>query len=397
MKIGIVTTWFERGAAYVSKIYMELLQKEGHEVFIYARGGENHPSIKAACWNAENVTRDVAYGDGSLNIRKFSKWVKNNEIEALLFNEQHNFENVADAKKRFPNIKIGAYVDYYTENIIPWYNIYDFLICNTHRHMEAMKKHPQSFYVQWGTNVDLYQPQPTEERPLTFFHSVGMSARKGTDILVDAFIEGKCYEQSKLVIHTQIPIHTVCKYTKEELEQYNVEVIEKTVTAPGLYYMGDVYVYPTRLDGLGLTMYEALASGLPVITTNFPPMNEAVTNDIGKLVNVRDFYCRGDAYYYPMAICDTESLIESMNWYMAHPEELKEQKNKARQYAEKYYDISKKSARVSEVFAQAEIRPLDVQVYKSIKKHYGFANSDFMNKLRKSRKLRMIINKVKRG
>ncbi len=46
INIGIVTTWFERGASYVSQIYMKAFQKEGHKVIIYARGGESHPSQK---------------------------------------------------------------------------------------------------------------------------------------------------------------------------------------------------------------------------------------------------------------------------------------------------------------------------------------------------------------
>lgn len=40
MNIGLVTTWFERGAAYVSKAYLNSL-KTDNNVFIYARGGEN--------------------------------------------------------------------------------------------------------------------------------------------------------------------------------------------------------------------------------------------------------------------------------------------------------------------------------------------------------------------
>ena len=40
MNIGIVTTWFERGAAYVSKQYKDSLEECGHKVFIYSRGGE---------------------------------------------------------------------------------------------------------------------------------------------------------------------------------------------------------------------------------------------------------------------------------------------------------------------------------------------------------------------
>src|SRR5437868_3055749 len=44
MKVGIITAWFERGAANVSRNYMEGLQKLGHEVFVFARGGEEYSS-----------------------------------------------------------------------------------------------------------------------------------------------------------------------------------------------------------------------------------------------------------------------------------------------------------------------------------------------------------------
>jgi glycosyltransferase involved in cell wall biosynthesis len=55
-----------------------------------------------------------------------------------------------------------------------------------------------------------------------------------------------------------------------------IEFIEKTIPAPGLYFRGDVFVYPTRLEGIGLCVPEALACGLPVITTENSPMNKFV-------------------------------------------------------------------------------------------------------------------------
>ena len=54
MKIGFVSTWFERGAAYVTKQYLNLL-KENHEVFVYARGGEKY-AIGDEEWDKSYVT-----------------------------------------------------------------------------------------------------------------------------------------------------------------------------------------------------------------------------------------------------------------------------------------------------------------------------------------------------
>ena len=69
-KIGIVTTWFERGAAYVSKQFKETLEKE-YEVFIYARGGEdiamNNPD-----WDHRNITFGKRYSYTKLDLAESS-------------------------------------------------------------------------------------------------------------------------------------------------------------------------------------------------------------------------------------------------------------------------------------------------------------------------------------
>lgn len=55
MNIGIVTTWFERGAAYVSKAYFESLNNDENNIFIFARGGESYAKGDPK-WDNEYVT-----------------------------------------------------------------------------------------------------------------------------------------------------------------------------------------------------------------------------------------------------------------------------------------------------------------------------------------------------
>ena len=369
MNIGIVTTWFERGAAYVSKAYLESLKKEGHKVYIYARGGENM-AIGDSKWNTENVTWGKKLRGNNINRNNFFKWILENKLDTILFNEQNNYYILYLTKKKFPEIKLAAYVDYYTEDSLILFNVYDFVICNTKRHMQALDQHPQAFYLKWGTDINLFKPTEIPKDQITFFHSVGMSDRKGTDILINAFITGNLYEKSKLIIHTQIPIEQVCKYKKTELQKYSVEIIEKTVTAPGLYHLGDIYVYPTKLDGLGLTMYEALACGLPVITTNYPPMNEIIDNTIGRLVEVERNYARKDAYYWPLSICSTNSLINCMMEYVNNPDLLNRQRIEARKRAEYDCHWASHSKELSSIFTSAIIRKVDENVMAEIKKKY---------------------------
>ena len=391
MNIGIVTTWFERGAAYVSRAYMELLQSEGHNVYIYARGGEVFAK-EDTNWNQPNVTWGERYRSTKISTKDFYKWIEKNNIEAILFNEQQNFEIVAKVKKDYSNIKICAYIDYYTERTLHWYNMYDFVICNTFRHIQAMDKHPQSYYLKWGTDTDIFSPREIQNSCVTFFHSVGMSHRKGTDILINAFIEGKLYKNSKLIIHTQIPIQKVSKYEKEQLEEYNIQIIEKTVKAPGLYHLGDVYVYPTRLEGLGLTIYEALACGLPVITTDYPPMNEPIDESVGKLVKVERNFCREDGYYWPLAACDMYDLIHKMEFYINNPSQMNIEKANARRKAEMEYNFKERAKELSDIFNMAIVRTIDMNLYDDIIAYYKNVPKRLVMKLMEEN---TFLNKIK--
>ena len=46
----------------------------------------------------------------------------------------------------------------------------------------------------------------------------------------------------------------------------------------------DVFIAPARWEGLGLPLYEAIAFGLPVITNDAPPMNEAIHDGVNGLL-----------------------------------------------------------------------------------------------------------------
>lgn len=386
MKIGIVTTWFERGAAYVSKQYIDAL-KNGNEVFVYARGGEKFAD-NGSVWNSYNVTwgdkkwgKDYGEETRNKNLEHFKKWLADNKLDVVFFNEEHWWEPIMLCNEL--GVKTGAYVDYYTKETNPFFRLYDFLICNTKRHLSAFEWHPQAYYVPWGTDVSVFKPKSfelAEKGKVTFFHSAGMNPkRKGTDALIRAFTKLNC-ENAKLVIHSQKPLHAIFPKLVESInfleEKGALSCIEKTVGAPGLYFMGDVYVYPTVLEGIGLTIAEALGSGLPVITSDNAPMNEFVNDSNGKLIKIKKCYPRDDDYFWPMCEVDEDILAEAMRYYCERIKDLPKMKKAAREYAEKYFDWKKNSRALSEIFLAAKIIPLenkegikkDVQAYEKIKR-----------------------------
>jgi glycosyltransferase involved in cell wall biosynthesis len=342
INIGIVTTWFERGAAYVSKQFKDSLEKNGAKVFIYARGGEKF-AIGDSIWDTEEVTwgeseKKLGYPKGAIDNLHLLNWVKENNVSSVIFNEQTWNSNVTFLVKN--NIKVGAYIDYYNENTVPLFGIYDFLICNTKRHLSAFTWHKQVYYLPWGTDIELFKPVSFEnvsEKNVVFFHSAGFNPyRKGTDLLLKSFEQ--CIDGGELYIHSQVSLNEFfpdLNTTIEKLKKLNkLVVVEDTVTAPGLYYKGDVYVYPTRLEGIGLTIAEAVSSGLPTIVPDFPPMNEFINEKSGVTVDIDKLWCRGDGYYWPQCEVNLDDLTEKMNSFIINKGNLYEQKKMAREFAE---------------------------------------------------------------
>lgn len=352
MNIGFISTWFERGAAYVTRNYMNLL-KVNHNVYVFARGGEKYAKNDPV-WDTENVTWGLNLISTEIYYPEFKKWIKKNQIETLFFNEQHDIEIIAKTRKDFPRIKIGSYIDYYKEDTVKDFRIYDFLICNTKRHYSVFKDHPQCYYVPWGTQIDVFVPQEKESNKFCFFHSVGMSGRKGTDILIESFIEGKLYEEAELIIHTQLDFEKNFNLSLEDALRYNIRVIEKTVSAPGLYHLGDVYIYPTTLDGLGLTIFEALSVGLPVITTDAAPMNEIINDQNGYLVEIEKTYSRSNGYYWPLTLVNKKSLIDSMKFYIGKKNNMEEEKSKVRDFAMTSLNWNDRTDEVNEIFVSSK-------------------------------------------
>ena len=365
MTIGIVTSWFERGAAYVSRQFMDVL-KDTDEVCIYVRGGEKYAKGNPK-WDLPNVywgkrSKFVEYYASYIDKKDFIKWLKQKKIDAVLFNEQHYFTPVIWCKEL--GIKTVAYIDYYREDTIPLFNVYDCLICNTKRHHFAFRNHPNAQYLKWGTNIDTYKPIEEVHDKITFFHSAGMGpVRKGTDILIRAFKNCKKHRDALLLIHTQVSLSSVFPDLSETIEELkkegSLEIIEKTISAPGLYHKGDVYVYPSRLDGIGLTLMEAISSGLPCITANNGPMNEFIETSFGSLIDVEYFYSRSDGYYWPIGVTSEKNLTETMDNYIENQDDLPKMKKLAREYAVRELDFQKNCKKLHDIIESSEYSFVD--------------------------------------
>lgn len=373
-RIGIVTTWFERGAAYVSKQFKEVWEQD-NLVYVYARGGED-VALNDPRWATENITYGKRYSHTNLdliNLTHFKKWIKENDLDIVFFNEQHIWDPILLCKEI--GVLTGSYIDYYTKETVPLFSVFDFLICNTERHLSVFKWHSQVFYIPWGTNRDLFnksQTKITDKNKITFFHSAGMNPyRKGTDFLIRAFNQLSA-KNAKLIIHSQIDVFSffpkLAKISKKLIDDNRLEIVNKTVTAPGLYHKGDVYVYPTRLEGIGLSIAEANSCGLPVITTNEAPMNEFIKNNKnGHLINVSARKERKDKYFWHESYVDVDHLTFLLENYANNISDLDNRKFNALVYSEANFDWNKNAEKLKFISNNLKKTDKDSQIIKKIK------------------------------
>ncbi len=161
------------------------------------------------------------------------------------------------------------------------------------------------------------------DKEYTFLHSAGFGGagfRKGSDIVQTVFrqLEFQGYKRKiSINIYCQVGElqHNPLRSPQGEAYISLVDVPE----AIDLYRGGQIYIAPSRREGLGLPVLEAMACGLPVITTDAAPMNEWFPKNYPLLVKVQ---CQTDLPYgdVPMYTPSAYDLMQKMEFAYKNPE-----------------------------------------------------------------------------
>jgi len=141
-------------------------------------------------------------------------------------------------------------------------------------------------------------------RGFNFLSVFDWSLRKGWDLLLRAYVEEfDADEDVALIIKT----HSSLGYTTAQIGEQIVSFVENTLgrgmartpeiilqdsnlpahRMPNLYRAADSFVLPTRGEGWGRPYMEAMASGLPVIGTNWSGNTAFMTPETSHLINCK--------------------------------------------------------------------------------------------------------------
>jgi 1,2-diacylglycerol 3-alpha-glucosyltransferase len=289
VRIGICSYWFNRGQGVVSRHLRSALDSLGHETFVLARptrASNIRPAFvdRTGVWDQPNITEASSY---EIPPGEYKDWARDKELAVCFFDQNYGFEGIA-ALRDMGVRTVGRFVweQFSPEHTGPAGEAFDIVYslteCEQERYRALGIRSPR---VPWGIHPELLEQagQETAGNPAApgtcvYIYPGGfMSARKPFEAVLEAF--GRTTDpRLRLIFRAQVDRH-MKGVRKRVRRDGRVEVVSEDLPIGEhlrLFASADVCIAPSRWEGLGLHLFEAVAFGIPVITNDNPPMNEVV-------------------------------------------------------------------------------------------------------------------------
>lgn len=170
--------------------------------------------------------------------------------------------------------------------------------------------------IPYGAPIDYFQPHPKTDSTFRALFVGRVGPRKGVHYLLQAWKELQLPQADlHLVGVNEFPPNWL--YSDDPTIHFTPSVPHHTLHH--FYTNSSVFIFPSLVEGFGLVLLEAMACGIPVITTPNTAGPDIITDGIeGFIVPIRD----------------TEALKEKIEWCYRYPTALKAMGIAARKKAE---------------------------------------------------------------
>lgn len=165
---------------------------------------------------------------------------------------------------------------------------------------------------------------------IVLFFSGNLIKRKGADLLPKIMKE----LDDRYVLILTSGLNNNIKYRKENMFYLGNLTKEKLIEA---YNLSDIYLFPTRLEGFGLSVSEAMGCGKPIITTDCSSLPELVIDGKG------GFLCEKD---------NVNDFVEKIRTLGEDSALRKEMGIFNRKYVEKYFTLENMGSNYIRLYAQ---------------------------------------------
>ena len=173
------------------------------------------------------------------------------------------------------------------------YSQFDGLLFNTFYTREKMlERFPikPSITIPWGIepSTQKHTIRPGENDVIRFVHVAGwggINNRKNTDLLIEAFDVAEVGD-SELHVYTQSALEKYGEKVQRIVENNDrILVFEGTIDdISDVYKDKDMLLWPSKREGVGLPILEALVKGLPVLISDGYMMRQWIHEDVHGLV-----------------------------------------------------------------------------------------------------------------
>jgi len=144
------------------------------------------------------------------------------------------------------------------------------------------------WYVPNGTSPEFFLPRKFENSPAKRLLYVGTWLdRKGIYYLVESFVElARRLPESSLTVAGCVSGEAQVNNSFPQDLRARVTVIPslRREAMPQLYASHDIFVLPSLVEGLPLSLIEAMATGMPVVTTNACGMADVIQDGVNGLL-----------------------------------------------------------------------------------------------------------------
>ena len=193
----------------------------------------------------------------------------------------------------------------------------DLFLCPNQKALQILQSYgfSNSVYAPWPLDLKTLPFREITGTAKIFVHNAGLidhDDRKGTSCVVKAFSQVK-NPDIRLILRLQKESPFGITDSRIDLKIGNLE------DPADLYKDGDVAIQPSRMEGLGFMVLEPVCCGMPVITTNAPPMNEYVRQP-EMLARKRVFKMKSFAYkaasikHAFLTSSNVSSLAKRIDW-----------------------------------------------------------------------------------
>ena len=295
MRVGVVSKWFNRGQPVVGRQLRSAVDALGHESFVLARPKKERGPRPGALdrddvWDQPGITEASAY---DVTTAEYERWVDENGIEAILCDQNYQFAEIAELRRRGVRT-IGRFVweHFTTLHVAAAREAFDVVYSFTRAEQERYAAMGlESPYIPWGCHPELIAAAEGIDRAdgdtVSYVFPGGfLGHRKPLEPVLEAFMRVP-NDRLRLIVKAQVERRSLRAAEGATRRDPRIELrLADLPTAEHLREMAgfDVCLAPSRWEGLGLPLYEAIAFGQPAITNDAPPMNEAIHHGVNGLL-----------------------------------------------------------------------------------------------------------------